>query len=276
MKEATISNNLSSMASKPFDSDEGKPFIQGIMDESCGIPVGYSGFKLLKPSFDEVDRQCSIDILPLIFEEASCPKYPLDSSNAQDIYNISVLPQEGNNLQGASQLAFLSILEVPNPPKDQKSMDTYLNCQNCIDLQMNNADTYSSCIVDIKVEKESLQAPESNDEAVESLKNESVLINLQKVLQRQSSLKLGLKLMQLLINHFTSRGLQAFLYNLLNLPSYIPVKFWDIDTDISNIESEAECRKLCSCLMVSTLLPYGFMILASPLLFLKLSLENYC
>ncbi|XP_015890625.2 uncharacterized protein LOC107425185 isoform X3 [Ziziphus jujuba] len=190
MKEATISNNLSSMASKPFDSDEGKPFIQGIMDESCGIPVGYSGFKLLKPSFDEVDRQCSIDILPLIFEEASCPKYPLDSSNAQDIYNISVLPQEGNNLQGASQLAFLSILEVPNPPKDQKSMDTYLNCQNCIDLQMNNADTYSSCIVDIKVEKESLQAPESNDEAVESLKNESVLINLQKVLQRQSSLKL--------------------------------------------------------------------------------------
>ncbi|XP_015890624.2 uncharacterized protein LOC107425185 isoform X1 [Ziziphus jujuba] len=264
MKEATISNNLSSMASKPFDSDEGKPFIQGIMDESCGIPVGYSGFKLLKPSFDEVDRQCSIDILPLIFEEASCPKYPLDSSNAQDIYNISVLPQEGNNLQGASQLAFLSILEVPNPPKDQKSMDTYLNCQNCIDLQMNNADTYSSCIVDIKVEKESLQAPESNDEAVESLKNESVLINLQKVLQRQSSLKLGLKLMQLLINHFTSRE-----KTLSDRVHEIPNNRWRRCKRAASIDS----RKIL--LLFSILSSFGTLILIYLTLRVRQSAESY-
>lgn len=40
---------------------------------------------------------------------------------------------------------------------------------------MDSTDTYSPCIVDIKVEKESLQASESN-EAVESLKNESLLV----------------------------------------------------------------------------------------------------
>ncbi|KAF3441063.1 hypothetical protein FNV43_RR19349 [Rhamnella rubrinervis] len=175
------------------------------MNGSCNL---YSGFKLLKPSFDEVNQQCSLDILPLLFEEDSCParlKYPLDNSHAQDIYSISVLPQEGNNLQCASQLAFLSILEVPNPAKDQMSKDAHMNCQNCIDLQINSAETYSPCIVDINVEKESLQAPESNEEAVESLKSEGVLTNMQRVLRRQSSLKAGVKLMQLLINHCTSR-----------------------------------------------------------------------
>ena len=87
-----------------------------------------------------------------------------------------MLPQEGNNLQCASQLAFLSILEVPNPAKDQMSKDAHLNCQNYIDLQINSIDAYSPCIVDINVEKESLQAPESNEEAVGSLKSEGVLI----------------------------------------------------------------------------------------------------
>lgn len=55
-------------------------------------------------------------------------------------------------------------------------MDAELNCQNCIDLQMTSADTYSSCVVDIDVERESLQVPESNEKTVEILKTESAPI----------------------------------------------------------------------------------------------------
>ena len=54
-------------------------------------------------------------------------------------------------------------------------MDAELNCQNCLGLQIDGSDTYSSCVVDVDVEKDSLQAPGSNDKAIESLKSESVL-----------------------------------------------------------------------------------------------------
>lgn len=90
---------------------------------------------------------------------------------AEDIYSISVLPQESNNLQSASPFAFLRFLEVPNPAKDQVSMDAELNC---IDLQMNSEDTYSACAVDFDMEKEPLPVPD--EKAVESLKTECVPI----------------------------------------------------------------------------------------------------
>ncbi|EXB29450.1 hypothetical protein L484_022121 [Morus notabilis] len=193
------------MAAKPYE--EGKPFVQGIVDESCNLLVNYSGVKIVKPSFDEVKHQCSQDVLPILVEEASLPKslkYPKENSHTQDVYSISVLPQESNNLQCASQLAFLRILEVPNPPIDQVCMDAELNCQNCIDFQMTSADTYSSCVVDIDMERESLQVPESNEKTVEILKTESAPIHLQKALRRQASINVGEKLIQLLVNYGTT------------------------------------------------------------------------
>lgn len=54
-------------------------------------------------------------------------------------------------------------------------LDAQLNCPDCIDLQMKSADGAPPCIVDVNVEKEYLKTPESNDEAVESLKSEGVL-----------------------------------------------------------------------------------------------------
>jgi hypothetical protein len=93
----------------------------------------------------------------------------------QDVYSISVLSGEGKSPRCASELAFLSFLEVANPSKKQMCLDARLNCQNCIDLQMKSADPISPCIVDINIEKEYSKTPESNDEAVESLKSEGVL-----------------------------------------------------------------------------------------------------
>ena len=54
-------------------------------------------------------------------------------------------------------------------------LDAQLNCQNCIDLPVKSADPISPCIVDLNIEKEYSKTPESNDEAVESLKSEGAL-----------------------------------------------------------------------------------------------------
>lgn len=94
----------------------------------------------------------------------------------QDIYGISVLPDEGNTSPNCtSQLTFLSFLEVPFPSKSRTSLDTQLDCHKCIDLQMKSADTYSSCIVDINIEKENLETLKSNDETFGSIKSDGVV-----------------------------------------------------------------------------------------------------
>uniref|UniRef100_A0A5B7A8W0 Uncharacterized protein n=1 Tax=Davidia involucrata TaxID=16924 RepID=A0A5B7A8W0_DAVIN len=117
----------------------------------------------------------------------------------QDAYSILVLPDEGTtNPQCESQLALLSLLEVPNPFKSQACMDAQLNCQNYINLGLENADAYSPCIVDIDTEKVNSEIPETNDETVEKLKTESPLT---RALQKQINLQMGEKFMQLLMNH---------------------------------------------------------------------------
>ncbi|XP_015382616.1 uncharacterized protein LOC102620656 isoform X3 [Citrus sinensis] len=169
-----------------------KVYFPGIMDRNSSLPVSCSCFQLLKPSFDEVNHHCSLDVLPILIEEASFPEKqecPFHSSHVQDVYGISVLPDEGNTSPNCtSQLTFLSFLEVPFPSKSRTSLDTQLDCHKCIDLQMKSADAYSSCIVDINIEKENLETLKSNDETFGSIKSEGV--HMQKVLQRQASLNI--------------------------------------------------------------------------------------
>ncbi|KAA8546814.1 hypothetical protein F0562_003262 [Nyssa sinensis] len=117
----------------------------------------------------------------------------------QDAYRISMLPGEGTtNPQCESQLALLSPFEVPNPFKSQMCLDAQLNCQNYIDLGLENADAHTKCIVNIDIEMGNSEKPETNDETVEKLKTEDPLI---RVLQRQISLQMGEKFMQLLMDH---------------------------------------------------------------------------
>lgn len=94
----------------------------------------------------------------------------------KDVYDISVLPEEGNTSpQCASQLTVLSFVEVPFPSKNQMRLEAQLDCQNCIDLEMKSTDAYSSCIVDINVDKENPETLKTSEEIVGSMKNESMV-----------------------------------------------------------------------------------------------------
>ncbi|ONI02261.1 hypothetical protein PRUPE_6G187400 [Prunus persica] len=171
---------------------------EGSVDQSCSIPVSCSNFKLLKQTINEVDQHCSLEKAPL----PAKLKCPFHSSHAPDVYSISMLPEEGNSLRCASVLGYLNFLKVYNSSKSQMCMDAQSSCQNGIDSQANMADSHPPCIIEIDLEKGCIQAPESEEEAIESLKREGLLT---RVFRRQASLKVGGKLMHLLFNHGTSR-----------------------------------------------------------------------
>ncbi|TXG60668.1 hypothetical protein EZV62_015241 [Acer yangbiense] len=158
---------------------EEKPYFPSVMDRNSNIPVSCSCFQLVKPSFDEVNHHCTLDVLPILIEETSFPvreKSSFHSSRVQDVYDISMLPEEGNTSpQCASQLTVLSFVEVPFPSKSQMCLEAQLDCQNCIDLQMKSTDAYSSCIVDINVDKENPETLKTNDEIVGNAKSEGMV-----------------------------------------------------------------------------------------------------
>ncbi|XWS29529.1 hypothetical protein CRYUN_Cryun24cG0036900 [Craigia yunnanensis] len=171
--------------------EEEKPFLYGMVDGSTNLPVNISCFELIKPSFDETNQHPSLDVLPILIEETSFPvreKCSLNTSHGQDVYSISVLPEEGKSPKSTQQLTFLSLLEVPFSSKNQMCLDAQLSCQNCIDLKMDSEDAYSSCILDINIEKGTPDILKSSDETVGNSKSEGVVTHLQKVLQRQASL----------------------------------------------------------------------------------------
>ncbi|TYH49232.1 hypothetical protein ES332_D10G121800v1 [Gossypium tomentosum] len=175
------------MAAKSIEEE--KPFLSGRGGGSTNVPVNIACFELIKPSFDETNHHCSLDVLPILIEETSFPvreKCSLNTSHGQDVYSISVLPEEGNTSPKCTpQLTFLSLLEVPFPSKNQMRLDAKLSCRNCIDLKVDGEDAYSSCILDTNIEKELPDILTSSDEIVGNSKTEGVLT---KVLQRQSSL----------------------------------------------------------------------------------------
>ncbi|KAK8606976.1 hypothetical protein V6N13_052728 [Hibiscus sabdariffa] len=176
-------------------TEEEKPFLSGMVDGNTNLPVDISCFELIKPGFDEKNQHCSLGVLPILIEETSFPvreKCSLNTSHGQDVYSISVLPEEGNTSPNCRpQLTFLSLLEVPFSSKNQMCLDAPLSCQNCIDLKVDGEDGYSSCILDINIEKETPDILKSSDETVGNLKSEGVATHLQKVLQRQASLIAG-------------------------------------------------------------------------------------
>lgn len=96
----------------------------------------------------------------------------------QDAYGVALLTDQGITSYpqcDESQLAFLSLLEVPEILKTQLCLDTQLNTQNHIKLEMENADAYFPCIVNIDMEKGKFETEKTNDETFENLKNEDPL-----------------------------------------------------------------------------------------------------
>ncbi|CAK7334647.1 unnamed protein product [Dovyalis caffra] len=190
---------------------ESEYFPAANFDGNCDLPVGDSCFQLLKPSFDEVNQHRSLDVLPIIIDEASFPveeKCAFRNSNVscpslgQDFYEFSMLSEESNTTSlCTSQLAFLSFVELPLPPKKQMCLDAQFSCQNFIDLQMESTDSCSPCVVDIDIEMETIAKPKSGDITVGSIKNEDLVTG---VVQRQANLKTCERFMQLLTNHLSS------------------------------------------------------------------------
>ncbi|GLT33746.1 hypothetical protein SLA2020_083100 [Shorea laevis] len=177
--------------------EEEKAYFPGVMDGTKKSTVNFSCFELIKPSFDKTKEYCSLDVLPILIDEAPFPvreKCNFNSSRGQDDCSIPVLPEEGNvSPQHTSPLTFLSFLGLRLSSKNQMCLDTRPNCQNCTDSQMQNEDAYSHSeyspsILNVNVEKESSEVLKSNDEMVGSTKSEGVMTHFQKVLQRQASL----------------------------------------------------------------------------------------
>jgi len=50
-------------------------------------------------------------------------------------------------------------------------LDAQFICQNLLDLQMESADSYSPCVVDIEIEVETVAKPKSGDIIAQSTKN---------------------------------------------------------------------------------------------------------
>ncbi|KAG6767327.1 hypothetical protein POTOM_028526 [Populus tomentosa] len=158
---------------------ESEYFPAANFDGSCDLPAGDSYFQSLNPSFDEVNQRCSLEALPIIIDEASFPveeKCAFRNSHGQDVFDFSILSEESKTTsQFTSQLAFLSFVELPLPPKKQMCSDAQFSCHNFIDLQMESEDSYSPCVVDIDIEMETIAKPKSGGITVGSIENEDPL-----------------------------------------------------------------------------------------------------
>ncbi|KAJ8769581.1 hypothetical protein K2173_005184 [Erythroxylum novogranatense] len=153
---------------------------------------------LKQASFGERIEHCSLDVVPLLLEEASLSveeNCSFHSSTDQNVYSVSMLASGGNSSpECASQVAVLSFVELP--PKTKICIDPQLNCRNLVNLQMDNAEAYSPCIVDIDIDFQSNGKTKFDEETTGtgSIKSEGLLKGM---LERQTSLKATHGFMQL-------------------------------------------------------------------------------
>ncbi|XAR73388.1 hypothetical protein NMG60_11007341 [Bertholletia excelsa] len=89
----------------------------------------------------------------------------------QVTYSISVLPDEGHpNLPCESQKSFLDHKNIPDPTGGPLCVDTEMNGQFNINLEMENTYAYPPCAVDMDIEKGNSETPKINDEAAEKIR----------------------------------------------------------------------------------------------------------
>ncbi|KAI5406068.1 hypothetical protein KIW84_052714 [Lathyrus oleraceus] len=188
--------------------------IQEFLEGNGNVPVGCSCLKLNKPNVHDLNSQLPLDMPPILVEETSFPDR-LHASQVPDVYSISVVPEEAEKENSASPPAFLSVVEVPSQAKSGRCLDSHTNCQNNIDFQMKSKDIYTQCIIDIPSVNGNSVSPESYEEGVESFKTGNSPTS---VLCRESSLKVGAKLMQSLPSFNNARD-KPVTEKLHDLPS---------------------------------------------------------
>ncbi|KAI3669306.1 hypothetical protein L6452_40537 [Arctium lappa] len=115
-----------------------------------------------------------------------------------DAYSVVVLSDDGNpGLECELPTTLSTPAEVRVPLKSQLSLDARLSNQSYINMMVENAIAYSTCTIDVDIEKGKSET-RSKEETLGNLKNEEVLT---KSLQKQISFDMGGKYMQLLMNH---------------------------------------------------------------------------
>lgn len=129
------------------------------------------------------------------------------NQEGQDAYSLAVLPDESTTVPLSESQSFLSLLKVPKTLKHSISLDVILNSQNKVNWEMENADVYSPCIVDMDIEKGKSEIPKTKDGPIANLKTEDPLT---RALQRQISIQMRGNLMQLLMDQFHSVVLPKF------------------------------------------------------------------
>ncbi|KAK4790511.1 hypothetical protein SAY86_017815 [Trapa natans] len=172
-------------------------------DPNANPQINCPCFQILNPCFDEVSQHYSVGVLPEFLKDGSPPlrlNCPFHNSHGQDVYSISLLPEEdGMDAGCVSPLAVLSLLDVEDPIKDQMSSNAQLDCKDFVDFEVEKLDACSPCVVDVDIEKENYEMVISNYEKHGN--NEGLLSNMNRALRRQVSLKTGQKLMRLLMDN---------------------------------------------------------------------------
>ncbi|KAJ9561645.1 hypothetical protein OSB04_006805 [Centaurea solstitialis] len=116
-----------------------------------------------------------------------------------DAYSVVVLSDEGNpGLECEVPTTLSTPVEVRNPLKSQLSLDARLSNQSYINMMVENAIAYSTCTIDVDIEKGKPETRSKEETLCNNLKNEEVMT---KSLQKQISFDMGGKYMQLLMNH---------------------------------------------------------------------------
>ncbi|MBA0779654.1 hypothetical protein Gotri_003882 [Gossypium trilobum] len=57
---------------------------------STNVPVNIACFELIKPSFDETNHHCSLDVLPILIEETSFPVREKCSLNTSHVSSFII------------------------------------------------------------------------------------------------------------------------------------------------------------------------------------------
>ncbi|GAA0156180.1 hypothetical protein LIER_13732 [Lithospermum erythrorhizon] len=102
-------------------------------------------------------------------------------------------PYNHLNPQSESEIGFQGLLEVQNVVK----LPVWLNSQSNAQGNMGKENGYAPSVFDVDIEKGTPESPKPNDETAEHMKFGSTFL---RVVQREISLQIGGKFMQLLMN----------------------------------------------------------------------------
>ncbi|KAL8127479.1 uncharacterized protein LOC141721404 isoform X1 [Apium graveolens] len=117
----------------------------------------------------------------------------------QDQDCVALLPDQAPNMPLCeTKVPFVKVLQVPRPLKHALSLDAVLISQNKVNQYMDDVDVIYPFIADVDLEKGNSEKPKTKTEPTTNVKNDNPFT---KTIQRQMSVPMGEKIMQVLMDH---------------------------------------------------------------------------